>query len=257
MGGVRRRRPRPPAAEPCAEQPRGHLGVEGGDDELGGVAVARGLPAQHPGHSGPARQRAARQKAPQTRQAAPGWHRVRMRAAGEGRRQARQRRWPPRRHNQGPYAACPSALPPGPHTCTAGPARRRSRQTGRRGPGRSPAGRGVWAAMDQTRWSSRRRRRCGRERDIEGGQAACTTATEGQACRLASAWAGWRAGWARHRTWMAKMRASATSVFCPPLSCFMDMVSPPPKDTCAVGKSGQTRQEACRLEASTGRGPPS
>ena len=34
-------------------------------------------------------------------------------------------------------------------------------------------------------------------------------------------------------TWMAKMSASATSVFCPPLSCFMDMVSLPPKDTWA------------------------
>lgn len=31
---------------------------------------------------------------------------------------------------------------------------------------------------------------------------------------------------------MEKMSARATSVFCPPESCFKDMVSPDPNDTC-------------------------
>lgn len=41
--------------------------------------------------------------------------------------------------------------------------------------------------------------------------------------------------------WMAKMRASATSVFCPPLSCFMLIVSPPPKDTWAQEGARENR----------------
>lgn len=48
------------------------------------------------------------------------------------------------------------------------------------------------------------------------------------------------------RTWMAKMRASATSVFCPPLSCFMDIVSLPPNDTWA-GWVGAERRVAVKV----------
>ena len=199
---------RPTTAALCTP----YLRVEGCDDELRGLALPVGLPRNHGRHSGAAI----------VGRGVAGWSGARQRV-GQGRKAAlclgkRRHRLQSRRYH--------TAIPTG----TAGPARRRSRQTGRRARDRTPGG------TDGHRRGARRRRAAVGDSGILTAPPLLPAPLPGSLCRQATSLTH---SSTRPSTWMAKISASATSVFCPPLSCFIDIVSLPPNDTCGRVEGGR------------------